>query len=102
MSKMTADALVKAYKVGDSIRKIAARYDLSYGTVRSHLRQAGVTLRHRGRPLGSRSFASGEAHRAWAAMHANGMTCAQVAKAVGVSRQAVAQAIAGLKRRGEA
>lgn len=39
---------VELYEVGSSIREIAKRFGVSYGTVRRMLLNAGVTLRPRG------------------------------------------------------
>lgn len=39
---------VELYETGSSIRTIAKRFEVSYGTVRTMLISAGVTLRPRG------------------------------------------------------
>lgn len=46
--KRTARSLAKEYDAGATIRSLAAVWDMSYGTVRKLLLEAGVKLRKRG------------------------------------------------------
>jgi hypothetical protein len=51
-NRLDLEALAEEYKAGRSIRQLAAEHYASYGSVRTALIGAGVTLRGRGsRPI---------------------------------------------------
>lgn len=48
-NRLQIQAIVKAYKKGDSLTILAERYEVSPSTIRSYLMEEGVTLRPKGR-----------------------------------------------------